>query len=800
MIQGIGNSRPLGIFISGFAQGDDLKTNYALSGYKQHLLEELCRTNNLQYNSFYNTCLIKNEEKFNEDGDEAYIEQQVEKYSPILIQELKDIYTELLIPLDEISFNFVTGLKGIRKFRGSVLLADPILELGRNIKVLPILGPYPYIQQEYEMKFISRIDFGKIKKNADAGMPPDHFTNCWVARNPSALREFLNRSYTDEGILNFDIETFMGIPTCISFCFDGLESVCVPLLDKDIDIESRALMLNMVAKLLNSPIRKINQNIKYDWKILERWGMKVNNIYGDSQIASSVLLAEFRKNLGFLTSLYTEFPYFKDEGKEWDPSKYAKEKFYMYNAKDSLAAWRIHTEQEKELEEQGATEIYRRLIHSLTIYKKVEDRGIRVDEVERLNFLSKYESLYRIETLKLADLTNRKEINPLSSVVANRVIFDDCGYDPKQRGVNNSTGEDQVMLMLAYGQAKKSPVNGPLILQCYINCRKIHKSIEVLEMPLYPDGRLRGEFNLGGTENGRTSCSGSLDQLVYVENGKIQVTKLGHSLQTIAKHGFQINGVTYGQEIRRIFVSSQGYEFVEIDLSQAEARVDTILASNFELLKVFDSKIGIHRLTGSWVYGCAPEDIRKNILVDGFDRYHNAKQVRHAGERNIGPQGLYALTQLPVRECTKLLKTFHEYQPEIRHVFHKEVEDAINSTRRLACPNGRFRLFFGRMDKNTFNEAISFLPQAIVSDQTKFAMAEAADICNFAYPLVENHDGTLWECPIGRRQELLSVYKRLVERPIDFRKCSLSRDFELIIPCEAEVGENWYDLKGVEIE
>ena len=803
MIQGHGSNKPLAILIADYAQGEDLSNNRALSGYKEKMISKLCKSNGLGYEDFYKTCLIKADTKFNEDTDEKDTAALVAKYSPFLIQEINELETNLLIPMGEIGFNYLTGLTGIRKFRGSVLQASLTLGINREIKVLPVLGPYPYLYKEYELKFISRIDFGKIKSNLEPGAPSEKFTNLWVARSPGALREFLNRSYSEDAILNFDIETYLGIPTCISLCFDGNESICVPLLDSTIDTDTRTLLWQMVAKLLNSPIKKINQNIKYDWKILERWGFKVNNIFGDTQIAASVLMCELKKNLGFLTSIYTDLPYFKDEGKEWDPSKYNRERFYMYNAKDSLAAWRIHKIQSDEIEQQGATKVYKQLIHALTVYKRLEERGILIDDEARQELLIKYESLYRIHSMKLEELSEIVNINPLSHVVANRLIFDKLGFNRTMRGVNNSTGEDALMLLMAYGEAKTSPVFGKQILQTLIDCRKLHKVIEILQMPLYPDSRLRGEYNLGGTETGRTSCSGSLDELLVVnKKGFIEKERLGHSLQTIGKHGFMIDGETYGKDIRQIFVPSPGFEFVEIDLSQAEARVDTVLAGNFELLKIFDSKIGIHRLTGSWVYACAPEEITKNILINGIDRYHMSKQVRHAGERNIGPSGLYSLTQRPIKECMALLKTFHEYQPEIREVFHHDISVAVNETRLLIAPNGRFRQFLSRIDNRAINEAISFLPQAIVSDQTKFAMAEAADLCKeFAYPLMEAHDGTLWEVKKGYRQQLLKAYKRLVERPIDFNTCTLKRDIQLVIPCEAEFSaENWNELKGVEID
>jgi hypothetical protein len=119
--------------------------------------------------------------------------------------------------------------------------------------------------------------------------------------------------------------------------------------------------------------------------------------------------------------------------------------------------------------------------------------------------------------------------------------------------------------------------------------------------------------------------------------------------------------------------------------------------------------------------------------------------------------------------------------------------------RNLVAPNGRRRDFFGRIDEHTINEAISFLPQAIVTDYLKQSLVKTFSECFYARPLVEAHDGFLAEVPIGREEEYARIFKKNVEVRIDFRKCSLSRDFDLVIPCEAVIGENWEQMEEIKI-
>ena len=135
-------------------------------------------------------------------------------------------------------------------------------------------------------------------------------------------------------------------------------------------------MLDITAKLLSSPKSKGNQNVKYDWKIAERWGWRVENVVDDTMLAASTLFCEFKKNLGFLTSIYTDIPYFKDEGKtpgfQKDPKK---NKFYLYCAKDTIASFQIREQQIQEVKQQGVEYVYRKLVELTPVYMKMENNN-----------------------------------------------------------------------------------------------------------------------------------------------------------------------------------------------------------------------------------------------------------------------------------------------------------------------------------------------------------------------------------------------------------------------------------------
>lgn len=812
MISGHGNiSAPI-TFIGDGASEEDVQSGYALTGLFERKFKEYCNEQGISFGDTYRTCLIK--ERINLSKPEKNKGLVTPKYNEILTSEINTIGSNILVPTSELAFTFSTGLSGIRKFRGSVLPA--VNSLGSK-RVIPILGPYPYLNEDPKLEFITRLDFTKITKNLGLIGPIPEIGMCWVAKDVQSLRNFLNRHYEacisktllEGGYCVLDIETYCGLPTCISLCFDGHESCTVPIVDKTISLDERVLMLHEISKVLASKVPKVNQNIKFDWRKLEdRLKCKVNNVVGDTALAASCLYPEFPKNLGFLTSLYTDMPYFKDEGKQYDPAIHNRERLYLYCAKDSLATHKIHQAQLGELVETGTNNIYQRNIRILPIYKTMEENGILIDQDKNRELYAKYESLFDIQVRKLHILTN-SNINPLAHAQVRKIVYEDLGYK-KIRGVKTTqtglpgTDEESLEILMWRGE----PLNAQKgtacdILQTFINIRKLHKVLEYLVSPLFPDGHTRCDFNLGGAETGRTTTGHTTDNIIIYHKGKLKLKDLGRSFQNIGKHGFEIDDITYGRDLRSMFIPSPGYCFVEIDLSQAEARVDAVLAEDYDILDVFDGPIGIHKLTGSWVYSCNPSEIKKGILVDGVDRYHEAKIVRHAGERNMGEDRLMMMIHQPINHCRSVLKTFHEKQPNIKEVFHREIREQIQQTRNLHAPNGRKRDFFDRFDNHMVNEGISFLPQAIVTDYLKDGIDRAFNdqgCKEWVRPLAEAHDGFLAEVLISRKEEYASTFQKCLDYAIDFRTCSLSRDFSLKIPSEVEWSStNWKEMKGLKL-
>jgi DNA polymerase I-like protein with 3'-5' exonuclease and polymerase domains len=310
---------------------------------------------------------------------------------------------------------------------------------------------------------------------------------------------------------------------------------------------------------------------------------------------------------------------------------------------------------------------------------------------------------------------------------------------------------------------------------------------------------MRTSYRLSGTTSGRTATGTSSDYILVGEPGSYSWENMGLSFQQIPKHGFEFGNETYGKDIRRCYVPSPGYEFIEIDLSQAEARVVDVLANDYESLAEYEI------LDKHWKMAklCFPELGEYNKKDPALVRKRQiGKTGKHASNYDESPFAFAMRMHMPVREATKILTAIRQGNPKIANVFHAEVRKALDNTRTLRTGFGRRREFFDRITPETYKEAYAYIPQGMLSDHVKFNI-----LCNleentseFARPLVEWHDSILSEVKIGYREPYIREFKRLAATPITFLEGTFIRDHPLVIPIEAEVGNSWYDLKGISID
>lgn len=831
MIKGHGASCAEVFLIGDCGSKDDMDKGYALSGSAERLLRSMMSRNGLYIDQAYRTLLFKSYRPsfhFAKTKRLTQLMQEIrQELAPldleeILCAEIAAIKPNVIVPLGPHSLRFLAGVGPHSKYRGSILhLREDLREkCGGDKKIIPTFSPEE-IYADYTKYSVGLIDFEK-KISPESRTPKFPFdpTVIWICRTGSQALNFFNRNKTAD-FATFDIETFQGIPTCISVSFNGIESVSFPLNHPDIPWGDQLLINYYVSKFLDSDIPKVAQNGKYDRIILKRFGFRVRNYVGDTMLAFHTLYPElasrggdegtnkasvgYGKNLGFLTSVYTSQPYFKNEGKT--SQVYPPDTQHLnYNAKDSLVEHQIYQKELIELDELGLTSFYKdRVMPLFFLYEGMEERGFRIDLQERAKLKAKYDVLFELEVRSIQNLVGNPKFNPLSAPQVCELIYDDLQYPARRsRDTGAYTSEEEVLdeLFILHGDENILGSVGKDILSGVLACRKLHKCLEYIETPIHPDERLRCSWNLAGTETGRSSGSKTTDTLLFLNRqGKLESIRLGRSLQTITKHGFKLGERSFGKDIRKMFVASRGYTLIEGDQSQAEARHVAILAMDWETLSILERtkfernqygvKDDLHTITATWVLE------RDFSTITEHDRQEYGKPARHGGNYGMTPKRFSLMYHKPYDISKKILDKFHEKSSNIRNVFWAGVKEIIQNTRCLTNCYGRRRDFLDRMGEDLLKEAYAYMPQGGVSDHQKFAMLRIFDAMPVAYPLVEAHDSTLAEVPIGREEEYRDIYQREIQRPISYRNCSLSRDRELVVPGDLTIGENWGEMQKI---
>jgi DNA polymerase I-like protein with 3'-5' exonuclease and polymerase domains len=836
------------MFLQGFPLTDDVKNQKALTGFSETTLKYFLAENGESLNRCYRSIFIREKLDYSATNPKklrlALEKIDLPKYEQILKNEIDEVKPNVIVPLDDIALGAVfPHIHSIHKpkgrkywidcYRGSILnlREDWQQYISREeenvVRVIPTIGPQMLYANYAARSYIS-LDYKRIIENSNKRSPIARPGVVWVAKTYEALLGFLTRQFQNSPKrLTFDIETYGGMISCISLCFDGKEACTVPMMDSTISLGEMSLLYKLLSQVMKNPIEKNNQNIKYDWTIKERHGFLVNNVHSDTMLKGALLYPELPRGLDFWTSIFTDIPYYKDEGKEYNPKLHSRDRLYIYCGYDSLAAHQIAEEMDKELEETGLKEFYDTEVGpSILIYKDMDRVGLLRDNTQQKKLLNKYSLLYASNLAILRGITGDKTLNPRSPAQVGKLVYEDLKYpartktDPETgitRYVTNKETLDDLLINI--GETGKSGKIGYEILSRTIICRKLGKVIEYIETPIHPDGRFKGTSNICGAETGRSSSSKTIDEKLRadseVKNSK-HTKKLGRSLQTITKHGFHIDEDLFDDfedkniaaDIRSMFVPSRNCVFIEGDGSGAEARVVFVLANDFDGLAAMDQKPKIHAKTAAMLFGLDANTITSkgpSLPKIGITYYDMGKRTRHAGNYDLMPFRLAQMTHLPLSETERLLRKFHDATPQIRSIFHAEIIAQLRMNRTLINPNGRRRTFFNQLNDKTFKEAYAHIPQGTVSDLTKFTMwrirEEMPDdyFVNYRF-LIENHDGILAEVHKDIKDKYIDVFRKKYERPINFNNCSLRRDFELTIPVEISVSEtNWLEMQEIHL-
>lgn len=288
----------------------------------------------------------------------------------------------------------------------------------------------------------------------------------------------------------------------------------------------------------------------------------------------------------------------------------------------------------------------------------------------------------------------------------------------------------------------------------------------------------------------------------------------GGNAQTFPSHTLD----RFTHDFRRCLIARTGSILFSVDQKSAEEYPQAALAGNVQAIKELNSsewpENDRHTRLAAFVFGVPVATYTKaewkNIGTQaGMMRYVGGKKARHANA--YGMRGL-RMSEVLAKEgfsfskkaCDNILEKVNTYDPLVKGVYHKYVQNCIEDCRMLVTPLGRERQFLNfrpNSDNNeALNEAYSYIPQSVVGDNTGMAVLYLDDIAKLPYIINESHDSIVQEAP----DNLLSLENVLLETEKSFKRpIKFHNGIEIQIPIEAKLSYNMEDeisLKDYSIE
>ena len=659
----------------------------------------------------------------------------------------------------------------IEDFKFKKLDKDKLYEYLREMEFNRLLSSVISIYGEPEIKDQN------IKSNLKNNELKISKNNYFLIKNEKEIDSWINEA-EDSGEIAIDTETSSINPHLADLVGISLSTkigkACyIPIGHTFKGCINRDTVLNKLKPMLEDvSIKKIGQNIKFDFIIFHKYGIKISSME-DTMLMSYVLDAgKNRHNMDVLSEIHLGHKTIKFKDlvgigkKQINFSEVPLDKAMEYAAEDADITFRLYKIFEKNLKLEKLTNIYEIFEKPLIeILAFMEIEGIKIDskilEDLSLKFEKKIQNLEK-EIFKIS----KKEFNIGSPKQLGEILYNDLKIadlkKTKKGGFATSAsvledlafkGHKLPKLVLEWRQVTKLKNTYSDSLQEHINSntKRVHTS-----------------FLLAATSTGRLASSDPNLQNIPIKSED-------------------------GKEIRKAFVAEKHNKLISADYNQIEMRILADLADVKELKKAFNNKEDIHSLTASQVFNTSISKVNPDMrrkakainfgIIYGISQYGLAKQI---GVSNV--------------EASEFLNAYFLKFPEIKSY--------MDATIKYCRKSGYVSNIFGRRthvtginDKNfnirNFQEraAINAPIQGSASEIMRMAMIrvntkleEIKDSkCKM---LLQIHDELIFEV----NENDVKKYSKIIQDEMSSVKDSNLHSFSIPLLVDINVGNNWGEL------
>ncbi len=538
------------------------------------------------------------------------------------------------------------------------------------------------------------------------------------------------------------------------------------------NLEEKKVIKKIKSVLEDKSIKKIGQNIKFDYIIFYHRGINMNTME-DTMLMSYVLDAgKNRHNMDVLSEIHLDHKTiaFKDlvgtGKKQINFSAVKIDKAKDYAAEDADITLRLFKIFSKNIKLEKLLNIYEVFEKPLIkILALMEICGVKVDQKFLQLLSNKFEkkiSNLEKEIYKVA----KKEFKIGSTKQLGEVMYNEMKISSLKKTKKGSYATSaQVLEDLAF--------KGHKLPKLVLDWRQVTKlkntySDSLQEHVNFNTKRVHTSFLLAATSTGRLASSDPNLQNIPIKSED-------------------------GKEIRRAFIAEKNNKLISADYNQIEMRILADLADVKELKKAFKNKEDIHSLTASQVFNI-------NITEVDADMRRKAKAINFGIIYGISQYGLAKQIGVSNIEAEEFLNSYFLKFPEIK--------DYMESTIKFCRKSGYVSNIFGRRthitginDKNfnirNFQEraAINAPIQGSASEIMRMAMIRVSkkldeikeSKCKI---LLQIHDELIFEA----HKDHIKKYSQIIQEEMSSVKNSNLHSFSIPLLVDINFGNNWGDL------
>ena len=556
----------------------------------------------------------------------------------------------------------------------------------------------------------------------------------------------------------------------ISLSTDIGKACYIPLKHNGKDVLDANKVIQKIKPILeDKSIKKIGQNIKFDYIIFYHRGIIINSME-DTMLMSYVLDAgKNRHNMDTLSELHLGHKTisYKDlvgsGKKQLTFDQVEIKKATEYAAEDADVTFRLYKLLKKNLIREKIENIYELFEKPLIkILANMEIQGVKVDD-KFLNILSKkFEKKISSIEDKIYKIS-KKKFNIASTKQLGEIMYEDLKIASLKKTKKGSFATSASVLEDLAFKGNEFP---KLILEWRQISKLKNTYSDSLQEHINPKTkRVHTSFLLAATTTGRLASSDPNLQNIPIKTED-------------------------GKDIRKSFVSEKGNILISADYNQIEMRILADLADVKELKKAFNNQQDIHSLTASQVFNVKISEINS-------DMRRKAKAINFGIIYGISQYGLAKQIMVSNNEAAEFLNSYFKKFPEIK--------DYMNDTIKFCRKSGYVNNIFGRRshitginDKNfnirNFQEraAINAPIQGSAAEIMRLAMIRISKRIEEAKEkkckmLLQIHDELIFEVP----KESEKKFTNLIRQEMTSVKDSDLHSFSTPLTVDVNSGENW---------